>query len=201
MRVHVVLAAALAAVLAFGLSGQARADGFTFSVGKGLAAVNVFDDRLDATTSTDLSTRIGYRWGANVPFLVLDYARVGVTDTSAQPEDCIDCIDADRSTSLLTVGVGAKHLFDPTVGEASPYVVGALYTGIPSAARGGKAIGSVEDIWSLGGLAGFGAEYAVAESFALGGELGLNLFYVSQTDDRATTYTQVYSVLTLNFYL
>lgn len=187
------------AVALFGLAGQARADGFSFSVGKGLAAVDVFHERLDTTTASDLSTRMGYRWGANVPFLLLDYTRQSVTDTSV--EDCIDCSDGDRSTSQLTVGVGAKHLFDPTVGEASPYVMGAMYTGIPSAARAGEVIGAVDEIWSLGGLAGFGAEYAFAKSFALGGELGLNVFYVSSTDDQAVTYTQFYSAMTLSFYL
>jgi hypothetical protein len=197
MRGHGVL---VAGVL-FGLAGPAWADGFSFSVGKGLAAVDVFHERLDTTAASDLSTRIGYRWGANVPFLLLDYTSQSVTDTSTDAEDCIDCSGADRSTSVLTVGVGAKHLFDPKVGEASPYVMGAMYTGIPSADYAGEIIGAVDEIWSLGGLAAFGAEYAFAKSFALGGEVGLNVFYVSSTDDQAVTYTQFYGAMTLNFYL
>lgn len=206
MRIHGVL---LAGVV-LGLAGPARADGFSFSVGKGLAAVNLGADGVDgvgASGATELSTRLGYRRGDTTVFALVDYTRLGITETTYVYGDCFDSTcddekkDIDSSISLLMFGVGAKHLFDPSVGAASPYIVGALYTGIPSAERDGDSSDSIDDSWSLGGLAGFGAEYAFAKSFALGGELGLNYFYASLDDDPTVSYTQFYSAMTLNFYL
>jgi hypothetical protein len=205
MRIHGVLVAGVV----LGLAGPARADGFSFSVGKGLAAVDLGAEDVDgagASAATDLSTRIGYRRGDTTVFALIDYTRLGITETTYVYGDCFDSEcddekDVDSSISLLMFGVGAKHLFDPSVGAASPYVVGALYTGVPSEERDGDSSDSIDDSWSLGALAGFGGEYAFAESFALGAEFGLNYFYVSLDGDPTLSYTQFYSAMTLSFYL
>lgn len=198
----------LATVLAVGLSavGTAHADGFSFSVGKGLAAVDLGQGGVDAGGLADLSTRIGYRAGNTVPFALLDYTRVGVTETlygySCDEFDCEDHAEAvEARASLLTLGGGMKHLFNPRAGAACPYLVGALYAGIPSTESDGRSSDEIDDPWAIGALAGFGGEYAFADSFALGGEMGLNVFYASLDDDPTVSFTQVYSAITLNFYL
>ena len=78
MRIHGVL---LAGVV-LGLAGPARADGFSFSVGKGLAAVDLGVDGVGASGATDLSTRIGYRRGDTTVFALIDYTRLGITETT-----------------------------------------------------------------------------------------------------------------------
>lgn len=198
-RAHRIIAlSALAATLL--LAAPARADGPTFSIGRQLGVIDAYG----VGHLTDLSTRVGFRSGRLVFFGLLDYANVSVETEEEYYDYVTDEVETEtRETdfSALTLGAGARFfLAHPEAGHAAPYVVGALFTVIPTA-EDDDGDDAAEDVSSLGAQAGFGAEYFVADSFSVGGELGLILFAADNDDKQKASLTHLYSALQLSFYL
>lgn len=189
----------------FAVPGQAQAGEFGFSLGQDLGVVNVAG--LDSLTST--GTRIGYRTGQLHLFGTLDYASIGGERETERPDQ--NDISTDANASITTVGAGTRYMFEDPSGakkEVIPYAAGSAYTVLPGGDLNDDEL--FDNYWSLGFLAGFGADYYFTDSFSIGGEFGLQGLFGGVTEespnsDAETTTNinsfQIYSSVQFSFYL
>ena len=198
-------------------SGQVQAhdskgppSGFALSIGKlSPIGLGLVDEQ-----HIDVGTRIGYRLGRMQAFLVLDYANISgeLTDSYLDYD-----FETDReitvksedsfSGSMLTVGAGLKFLLNkPKSKQVQSYLVGSVYTFIPSVEVDGEEIDDeLEDSTAFGLTAGFGAQYAFNHHFSAGLELGVSYAsasIASKSDDEAgASLMQLYNMLFLEVVL
>lgn len=186
------------------------ASGFALSVGQlspmGFGLVD--DDHLN------IGTRIGYRTGRLQPFMVLDFTRVSGEVTDSYIDYNIDgeeitIKDEDNfSANLLTIGAGLKYLLtEPKAKRVQSYLLGSVYTMIPTAESNGNDFqDELEDTFAFGLTGGFGAQYAFSGRFSAGLELGLSYATASaaskNSDDSASgSLLYLYQMLFLEFVL
>jgi hypothetical protein len=171
--------------------GQAFAgeDDFMLSVGNGLGFAG-----MAKTPAVDVGTRIGVRRETNTFFGIVDYFRVaGEVDG-----------DDSVSVSLTTVGVGVRHdLRSAKPREASPYLVGGVYTALPSTSDN-DLNNELDELKTMGAFAGVGGEYLFDTSFSISAEVGVQRFAVLiEADglDLTGAVTNSYSGFQINMYL
>lgn len=196
------------------------ANGLFFSVGQGLTLLSLDSpDPKDAPpfgSTPDASLRVGYRLDSIVAWGSLGYNSVGAFVAKGNcveldpnyEEGCKTWESAELGTSMLTIGAGAKYLFEaPGPGLTSPYAVAGIYLGLPGGSASNEALQkALDDLYAgalgFGFLLGGGAEYFVGEGFSVGGEAGLSYMGMSWKDGGMSTSTlQIFTSVTLNFYL
>ena len=153
----------------FARESRPGVDGFALSAGQlSPVELGILDE-----SHTQIGTRIGYRIGQMQPYLVLDYARGGLTESNGD--------EKSFSLSLLTVGLGLKYLLAaPKSQNVQAYFSGAVFTFIPTLELNDKPIDEISDnSTAFGVLAGFGGQYAVSPRFSTGLEIGLSYSNVS----------------------
>lgn len=175
---------------------DATAGDFAFSVGRDIGAV----DFVGAAAITNVGTRLGYQTGKFQVFGTADFVRFRLNTEYASP----DFDDARRSGGLYTLGVGGRYFFGRHADRtAIPYVIASGYALVPSASS--DAAGTAESsAYGVGVMGGFGAEYFFAESFSIGGEIGVSGLFGVLRQDRTEwngDIFQIYSGASLNFYL
>ncbi|MGB8656243.1 MAG: hypothetical protein WCE90_00470 [Candidatus Zixiibacteriota bacterium] len=144
----------------------------------------------------------------------LDYGRLGV-----KPEVSIGnvTINENMSVSYLQPHVGAKLYLKPRQqGKVSPYVLGEVLKSFGSVSVADTVLGvvtkdikkAVKDLLSPFGVVGaFGSEYYFSDGFGIGGEVGLQLIFIStKLDTEPTTKISIdryliYGGFTFNFKL
>ena len=194
-------------------------NGFTMSVGSGmsLAPAPAGDKKHSPMPGRpDANLRVGYRLNNAVVFGTLAFNRQDITTVKGQ------CIEEDAgfeqgcrtwqavgaSTSLLTVGAGARYLFAPPAADlATAYASAGLFVTVPGQATSHPdekedleklMMGSTGFGFNLGG----GAEYFVSEGFSLSGEAGFAFHsMVAAAGDMGLSTLGIYSALFLNIYL
>lgn len=129
--------------------------------------------------------------GQNLVILVgLDYGRLGVKPEISMGEVSVS---QSMSVSYLQPHAGAKLYFKPREqGKVSPYVLGEVFKSLASVdlgsldsadvlGIGGKDIKkAIKDILSpFGVVGGFGSEYYFSDNFGIGGEVGIQLAFMS----------------------
>ena len=129
--------------------------------------------------------------GQNLVILAgLDYGRLGI-----KPEITIGqaSVSQTMSVSYLQPHAGAKFYFKPRQqGMVSPYVLGEVFKSLASVdlgsldsasvlGIGGKDIKkAIKDLLSpFGIVGGFGSEYYFSDNFGIGGEVGIQLAFMS----------------------
>jgi len=172
--------------------GKAFASGegdFMLSVGNGLGFAG-----MGKTPALDVGTRIGTRGKTNTFFGIVDYFRVA---GEADGDDMV-------SASLTTVGVGVRHGLRSTKPKrASPYLVGGVYTALPST-NDDDLNDELKELKTMGAFAGVGGEYLFDTSFSISAEVGVQRFAVLiETDyfDATGAVTNTYSGFQINMYL
>ena len=156
---------------------SALADGVTLSLGK----ISPVDFGVGDEGHLQLGNRIGYRFGRLQPQLVLDYARLSVSEDYTYDDYDYD-LNKDISvhkqneatTGLLTIGAGLKYFLTETKAKTvQTSISGSLFTFIPLLSVNGEADEDLfKDSSAFGFNLAFGAQYAFHERFSLGMELG-----------------------------
>lgn len=162
---------------------------FMLSVGNGLGFAG-----MEKTPAMDVGTRIGMRSKANTFFGIVDYFRVA---GEADGDDRV-------SVSLTTVGVGIRHALRSTKPKkASPYLVGAVYTALPSTSDD-DVNEELTDLKTMGAFAGIGGEYLFDQTFSISAEVGVQRFAMlieADSFDLTGAVTNTYSGFQINMYL
>lgn len=184
----IVLSALTAAFIGPGQAFAGEGD-FMLSVGNGLGFAG-----MAKTPAVDVGTRIGMRGKTDTFFGIVDYFRVA---GEADGEDSI-------SASLTTVGVGVRHALRSTrPKEASPYLVGGVYTALPSTSDD-DIKKELKELKTMGAFVGVGGEYLFATSFSISAEVGVQRFAVlieADYFDLTGAVTNSYSGFQINMYL
>ena len=139
-----------------------------------------------------MGSYFGTSLGQNMVLLGgLDYGRLGVSvELSASS---LDLSKENFSVSYLQPHAGVKLYFAPRQeGKVSPYVLGEVFKSIASVDIGSLDSGSVlgfegkdlkkavKDILSpFGIVGGFGSEYNFSDNFGIGGEVGVQMAFIS----------------------
>jgi len=185
---NIVLGAVLAASFGPGQALAGEGD-FMLSVGNGLGFAG-----MEKTPALDVGTRIGMRGKTNSFFGIVDYFRVA---GEADGDDSV-------SVSLTTVGAGIRHALRSTKPrKASPYVVGGVYTALPSTSDD-DVNDELKELKTMGAFAGVGGEYLFDTTFSISAEVGIQRFAVLiEADDFDLTgaVTNSYSGFQINMYL
>ena len=191
-------------------NGKEPPSGFALSIGKlSPIGLGLVDEQ-----HIDVGTRIGYRFGKMQAFLVLDYANISgelkdtYLDYDFDTDQEVTVTSEDSfSGSMLTVVAGLKFLLnEPKSKQVQSYLVGSVYTFIPSVELDGEEIDDeLKDSTAFGLTAGFGAQYAFSHHFSAGLELGVSYAsasIVSKSDDEAgMSLMQLYNMLFLEVVL
>jgi hypothetical protein len=158
--------------------------------------------------------------GQNLVILAgLDYGRLGIKPEISLGEASVS---ENMSVSYLQPHAGAKLYFKPRQqGKVSPYVLGEVFKSLASVdlgsldsssilgLSGGDIKKAIKDILSpFGIVAGFGSEYYLSENFGIGGEVGLQLAFMSTSIGEGASKVKVsidryfiYSGFSFNFKL
>lgn len=134
-----------------------------------------------------LGSYFGANIGENVVLLGgINYGRLGLS-VEASAGDLT--VKEDMSFSYIMPHGGLKFYLRPREeGGVSPYFMGELVKSFGSVDLGGlgeeldleEAEDIIKDVLSpFGMVAGFGSEYYFSDSFGIGGEVGLRLFFTS----------------------
>lgn len=176
---------------------DARAADVGFSIGQDLSTFNV----AGAEDLSNLNTRIGLRLGRFEPVVTFDFARLKTRTEFDSP-------DFDTRTlnlTLITLGGGLKYLFAPAeAGQVVPFTVGEAFTAIPILDNTTEVESvNFDAFWSVGFLAGGGAQYQVTDGFSIGAELGFNGFFAGvdrQAKKTSLSILQFYTAAHLSFF-
>jgi len=164
------------------------------------------------------SAQIGMLMGSLQPYFGLDYYSVGGDFGEGDAK-------MEASAALFIPQVGLR-LFLSQNNPTKPYIFGSFFKSFPSVsaeAGGEKApdevLDPIKEALGFWGLAfGFGAEYAVNEWFAVGGEFGLKWYNIGLNDvviplglydptlpeitgDFSAALRYTYAAFVLNFFL
>jgi hypothetical protein len=112
----------------------------------------------------------------------------------------------DENISFIGLQLGGKiHFTDRGKGRVSVYNQFGLFTMIPiSSSLHQEVEDYVESGYAIGLFDGMGLEYFFSNKFSIGGELGLNLFFVGFDEANVEADAHIidaYTGMTLNFYL
>ena len=148
------------------------------------------DNSLIFSVKTGLNLQagqLGLAMGSLQPCIGLDYLFLSL-------EADIPSTEMTEETSGLEVGAGmflpyaGAKFFLSTGGGTEPYIFGNFYKAFPSISvesGGENLLGDeledfIKELLGFWGIkAGFGAQYKVSDHFSIGGEYGLNMFFLS----------------------
>jgi hypothetical protein len=126
--------------------------------------------------------------GTLEPYLGLDYMGLSMDITVPGISEVVtEETSMDVGASMFIPYAGVKFLLSNT-GDTKPYVFGTFFKSFASVKfeSGGESLlgdeveDFIKDLLGFWGLKfGFGAEYAVSDHFSIGGEYGLNMFFMS----------------------
>lgn len=147
------------------------------------------------------AAQISLPLGALEPYAGLDYMSLnmnmempGISYEGMETED----MTTETSASMIIPYAGVKFLLS-TTGETKPYVFGTFFKSFASVKfeSGGESLlgddveDFIKDLLGFWGLKfGLGAEYAVSEHFSIGGEYGLNMYFLSGELDMGVTESE-----------
>jgi len=195
-------------------------NGLALSLGQGVDLVTLGNagapDGTPLLDSPDVGLRIGYRMNNLIAFGTLAYSRLSastvkghcIEEDTGYEDNCKTWGSEDTTFSLMTIGAGARYLFDPpTANLTTAYGVAGFALSVPGLSN--SAPGKKEALEKLmTGAMGFGfnlgggAEYFVGEGFSIGGEAGLAFHSLGWGDgNQSLSSLHIYTSVLLNFYL
>ena len=173
------------------------------------------------------AAQISLPLGALEPYAGLDYLSLSMDVTVPGITELVtEETNMDVGASMFIPYAGVKFLLS-TTGDTKPYVFGTFFKSFASVKfeSGGESLlgddieDFIKDLLGFWGLKfGFGAEYAVSDHFSIGGEYGLNMYFMSGELDVALGDTGIdgleesikmdvsaslkrtYAAIVLNFY-
>ncbi|MDX9720665.1 MAG: hypothetical protein RBU37_07950 [Myxococcota bacterium] len=186
---------------------------FMFSLGTGMSPI----ESLLSVTPVSVNSRLGFFVHPKVLIdFGIDFAHIGASSESEYESPFgSEKEESSDGTSLLTFHLGGKIFFGKIKrSDVVFYDQTSLIVTIPLS-HGDDDEGLIDetsDSFGIGFLQGLGAEYFFAESFSVGGELGLNgAFWLTSkseddgeyksSSDSVLKLIDVYTAFTLNFYI
>ena len=151
-----------------------------------------------------VNTRLGFYVSQNI---LLDFG-LDFTRAHASFENKKFSIEyLDESYNIFTLHVGAKFYFTQPnrAGKVVFYDQASFFMLIPFSTSESESVkDAINDTFTFGFLEGIGAEYFFADNFSIGGEFGLNFFFLTYNGDNvegAVDLIDLYTGFTLNFFI